>query len=211
MDLRNVGAVLLDMDGTLVDSDAAVDRAWTVWAVEHGIEPAAAQAIAPGSTSARTVHRLLPELGAAALAVSAARQLELQYDDLADVTPAVGAHELLAVLARLGTPWAVVTSADTRLALARLGAAGVTAPVLITADEVTQSKPDPQGYLLAARRLGVEPARCLVVEDSEAGLAAGRSAGAMTAALKCLTGDLCLDGLGQLARLLAESAQVPSR
>ena len=207
MDLRNVGAVLLDMDGTLVDSDAAVDRAWTVWAIEHGIEPAAAQAIAPGSTSARTVHRLLPELGAAARAVAAARQLELQYDDLADVTPAVGAHELLAVLARLGTSWAVVTSADTRLARARLGAAGVSAPVLITADECTRSKPDPQGYLQAAQRLGVDPGRCLVVEDSEAGLAAGRAAGAMPAALRHLTGDLCLDDLGQLARLLAESAQ----
>ena len=209
LDLSVVDAVLLDMDGTLVDSDAAVERAWTVWANEYGVEPAAAIAIAHGSPAERTVRRLRPELDAEAIAVSAARQLELQYDDLSDVTPTPGAHELLAVLARLGIPWAVVTSADVRLAKARLGAAGITAPLLITFEDVTAGKPHPQGYLLAAEALGVAPGRCLVVEDAEPGLDAGRAAGAMTAALKDLVGDLCLDDLGQLAHLLAAIVPLP--
>ena len=205
MDVSVVDAVLLDMDGTLVGSDAAVERAWTVWANEYGVEPAAAIAIAHGSPAESTVGHLLPELDAEAIAVLAARQLELQYDDLSDVT-ASGAHELLAVLARLGIPWAVVTSADARLAKARLGAAGITAPLLVTFEDVTAGTPDPQGYLLAAEALGVAPGRCLVVEDAEPGLDAGRAAGAMTAALKGLAGDLRLDYLGQLAHLLADIA-----
>ena len=95
-------AVLLDMDATLVDSVAALARAWTVWANEYGVEPDVAIAIAHGSPAESTVGHLLPELDAEAVAVSAARQLELQYDDLFDVTASTGAHELLAVLARLG-------------------------------------------------------------------------------------------------------------
>lgn len=207
MDLRDVDAVLLDMDGTLVESDAAVERAWTIWAHEHGVEPAAAIAIAHGSPAQRTVHHLRPDLEATAIEVSAARQLELQYDDLSDVTPTPGAHELLTLLTQLAIPWAVVTSADVRLAKARLGAAGIAAPLLVTVEDVTAGKPDPQGYLLAATTLGISPERCLVVEDAEPGLDAGRAAGARTAALKGLVGDLCLEDLSQLARLLTDSSR----
>lgn len=211
MELRDVRAVLLDMDGTLVDSDAAVERAWITWAGEYGVEPATALAIAPGCTSDRTVRRLLPELNASAVAVAAARQLELQYDDLSDVTPAEGAHELLTVLGQLGMSWAVVTSADLRLANACLGAASITAPLLVTAEDVTDGKPDPEGYLRAAEQLGVAPRSCLVVEDAEPGLAAGRAADALTAALKHLTGDLCPDDLGQLTRLLTGTVEPAPR
>jgi beta-phosphoglucomutase-like phosphatase (HAD superfamily) len=80
-----IRAVLFDMDGTLVSSDAAVERAWTTWAGEHGVAPADAIAVQHGSPSEPTVRKLLPHLDDAAVAVSAARQLELQYDDLSDV------------------------------------------------------------------------------------------------------------------------------
>jgi HAD superfamily hydrolase (TIGR01509 family) len=202
VDLTDIAAVLLDMDGTLVDSDAAVERAWATWAVEHGVEPAAALAGAHGSPAGTTVYRLLPGLDADAVTVAAQRQLELQYDDLDDVVPAPGAEQLLATLTRLRLPWAVVTSADARLAKARLAVARIDPPVLITVDDVTAGKPDPEGYLLAAARLDVEPTRCLVVEDAEPGLAAGRAAGARTAALRGLAGDIRIDDLAQLARLL---------
>ncbi len=203
MDLSHIAAVLFDMDGTLVDSDAAVERAWRVWSAEHGVDPAAAVAIAHGSPADRTVRRLLPALDDAEVAAAAARQLELQYEDLTDVVPASGAHELLATLGRLGLPWAVVTSADARLAKARLGAARIVPPVLVTVEDVAAGKPDPEGYRRAAELLGLPPARCLVVEDAEVGLAAGRAAGAPTAALKGLDGDVRLPDLGRLAELLA--------
>ncbi len=109
---------------------------------------------------------------------------------------------MLAVLRRRRLPWAVVTSGDRRLARARLAAAAIDTPVLVTVDDVVAGKPHPEGYLLAARLLGVPPARCLVVEDSEPGLAAGRAAGAVTVALKGLDGDLAVTDLVGLARWL---------
>ncbi|MDG4805507.1 HAD-IA family hydrolase [Micromonospora sp. WMMD1120] len=205
MELASVRALLFDMDGTLVDSDAAVERAWQRWAAEYAVDPAAALAIAHGSPADRTVRRLLPALDDTAVATAAARQLALQYDDLSDVTATPGAHDLLRTVTRLGLPWAVVTSADARLATARLGAAGITPPVLVTVEDVRVGKPDPEGYLRAAELLGVPVRRCLVVEDAEVGVRAGRAAGALTAALKGLDGDLRLDDLTLLARRL-ESA-----
>jgi HAD superfamily hydrolase (TIGR01509 family) len=202
-DLTGVEAVLLDMDGTVVDSDAAVERAWITWSREHGIDPAAALAIAHGSPSERTVRRLLPGLPDAEVATAAQHQLDLQYDDLSDVVAAPGAHELVAALDRAGLPWAVVTSADVRLARARLDAAGIAPPVLVTVDDIRTGKPDPEGYLLAATRLGVAPAACLVVEDAEVGVAAGRAAGMRTAGLKGVPADLQLPDLGELADLVA--------
>ncbi|MEU7584813.1 HAD-IA family hydrolase [Micromonospora sp. NPDC049230] len=209
MELADIGAVLFDMDGTLVDSDAAVERAWERWAAEYGIDSSAALALAHGSPADRTIRRLLPALDDATVAGAAARQLALQYDDLSDVVATPGARELLGTLARLMLPWAVVTSADTRLAEARLGAAGIVAPVLVTVEDVRVGKPDPEGYLRAAALLNVPVARCLVVEDAEVGLRAGRAAGAMTAALKGLDGDLCLDDLAQLARQLESALTTP--
>ena len=205
MDLQNVDAVLLDMDGTLVDSDAAVERAW---AAEYGIDLATALAIAHGSPADDTVRRLRPDLDEEAISVSTKRQLALQYDDLADLAPGQGAFELLTALDRLCLPWAVVTSADARLAAARLNAVAITAPVLITRDDVTVGKPDPTGYRLAAELLGVDPARCLVVEDAEPGVAAGHAAGSMVASLKGVTGDLPIDDLAQLAHLLTDARTV---
>ncbi len=199
MDLSDITAVLLDMDGTLVDSDAAVERAWTTWAGEHGVDPAQAITLAHGSPSEPTVRRMLPHLDEPATAVATARQLELQYDDLHDVVAAPGAHDLIAVLAAQQVPWAVVTSADARLAKARLEAAGIVAPVLVTVDQIPRGKPDPAGYLRGAELLGVAPASCLVVEDAEVGLVAGRAAGARTAALRGLKGDLRITSLTELA------------
>jgi sugar-phosphatase len=204
--VAGVEAVLLDMDGTLVDSDAAVERAWSAWAVEYGVEPAAALELAHGNPAETTVRSLLPALGPADVAVAAARQLALQYDDLADVVATEGAVRLVALLRRQAWPWAIVTTADRHLAEARLAAAGFAVALLITADDVAMGKPDPEGYLLAARRLGIPPRRCLVVEDTATGLRAGRAAGAVTAALKDQEGDVRLAHLGELVELLEATA-----
>jgi sugar-phosphatase len=207
--LDAVSAVLLDMDGTLVDSDAAVERAWRAWAEEYDLDPAAVLAIAHGTPAERTVTAMLPHLATDEVARAAARQLMLQYDDLSDVVPTYGAERLISVLARWRMAWAVVTSADRRLARARLHAAGILVPVLITAEDVTAGKPAPDPYLLAARSLGVAASQCLVVEDAEPGLRAGRTAGALTAALKGLDGDIRLSDLEELADLLDANRSKP--
>ena len=200
MDLTIIEAVLFDMDGTLVDSDAAVERAWRQWSAEFGVAPEAVLAVAHGAPAERTVRLVRPDLDEPAVAEAAARQLTLQYDDLSDVVPTPGALELLAAL-RL--PWAIVTSADVRLTKARLGAAGITPPLLVTVEDVRVGKPDPEGYLRAAELLGVAPEHCLVVEDAEVGVTAGRAAGAQVAALKGVDGDLRIADLTELTRLLA--------
>ena len=202
-------AVLLDMDGTLVDSDAAVERAWTRWADEHHVAMDDLAPVLHGSPAQDTVRAVLPGIDDDAVQRAAQRQLELQYDDLEDVGPTAGASRLLSVLAALSLPWAVVTSADRRLARARLGAAGIDPPVLIAYEDAPRGKPDPAPYLTAAELLGVDPTRCLVVEDSQPGIDAARAAGAIVAALRGLHGDHRISNLSELADLLLDSAGVP--
>ncbi len=208
--MDGIRAVLFDMDGTLVESDAAVARAWSAWAAEYGVAPEALSAVAHGVPADGTIRILRPDLDDAGVAAASARQLALQYGDLDDVVALPGAHALLAELDAAGVPWAVVTSADRELARARLGAAGIDAPVLVARDDIARGKPDPEGYLTAAAALGVPAAACLVVEDAEAGLTAGRAAGARTAALRGLDGDLRLDDLGDLLPFLGRAAAHPA-
>jgi sugar-phosphatase len=170
-------------------------------------------AVAPGSPAERTVRHVRPDLSddQVTAAAAAARQLAPQYEDLSDVTAAPGARELLAELDRLGLPWAVVTSADAKLARLRLAAAGLLVPVLITVEDVRAGKPDPEGYLLAARTLAAEPGRCLVVEDAEPGVLAGQAASATVAALKGVPADLAIADLYQLiAKIIIVGSRYPS-
>ena len=206
MELSQVRAVLLDMDGTLVDSDAAVERAWRTWAREYHVDRGpAVPLVAHGMPALGNVRRLRPDLSGDEAAAAARRQLALQYDDLSDVTAAPGARELLGELDRLGLPWAVVTSADPRLARVRLAAARIRPALLVTSEDVRAGKPDPEGYLLAARKLGADPGRCLVVEDAEAGVRAGRAAGATVTALKDVPADIQIADLYQLRTLLLQA------
>jgi mannitol-1-/sugar-/sorbitol-6-phosphatase len=196
--------VLLDMDGTLVDSDAAVERAWRRWARRWGADPAAVLAVMPGHPAEATVRRVRPDLGEAGVAAATRDHLEHEYVDLDDVVAAPGAHDLVAHLEATFTPWAVVTSADTRLARARLAAAGLEFPVLVPRDMVAAGKPDPEGYLTAADLLGVLPGDSLVVEDSPVGVAAGRAAGATVAGLRGVEADIAVRSLHDVVDLMAQ-------
>ncbi|MGQ7351028.1 HAD family hydrolase [Quadrisphaera oryzae] len=204
--LRPVGAVLFDMDGTLVDSRAAVERAWATWAREHGADVDQAVRCAHGGSAEDLVRLLLPGLTDREVDAGAARQLELQYDDVADVVAARGAREVVELVEELALPWAVVTNADLRLAQVRLRAAGVRAPVLVTVEDVPAGKPDPAGYRLAASRLGVPTSACLVVEDSAAGASAGRAAGAQVAGVGGLEADVTVADLVELGALVRSAA-----
>ncbi|MEV0562508.1 HAD-IA family hydrolase [Dactylosporangium sp. NPDC050588] len=192
-------AVLLDMDGTLVDSDSAVERAWHRWAAEHAVPVDVLTPILHGNPAATTIRVVRPDLDDTAVAAAAQRNLELQYDDLADVTATPGAARLLRTLDELGVPWAVVTSADRRLATARLHAAGLPVRHLVTVEDTPRGKPDPAPYLAGATLLNADPRDCLVVEDSQPGIDAGRAAGMRVAALRGLPGDLRIRDLDELA------------
>jgi sugar-phosphatase len=201
MEIRDIRAVLFDMDGTLVDSDAVVDRSWSRWATEYGLVPAEVLAVAHGNPAMATVAQFLPDASPDERAAAWARVFDLEVGDVEGVVAKPGAVELIATLDRIGVPWAVYTSAPAQLAKVRLTAGGIAPSVLVTVDDVTRGKPDPEGYLRAAELLGVPVTECLVVEDTVVGLTAGQAAGALTAGLKGIAADLELPDLGKLDKL----------
>jgi HAD superfamily hydrolase (TIGR01509 family) len=165
--------LLFDNDGVIVDSEAGVVRSWTRWAVEHGFDPAEVMAVVPGRRAADTVA-LFAAPGDVERSVALVNRYELE--DVAGTVAIPGVLDLVAQLD--GVPWAVVTSGVRDLAAARLAAAGVPVPaVLVTAEDVTAGKPDPQPYLTGADRLGVAPGELVVLEDSPSGVSAGLAAG----------------------------------
>ncbi|MGP3925447.1 HAD-IA family hydrolase [Streptomyces sp. 8N616] len=169
-------AVLLDMDGTLVNSDAVVERCWRRWAEEQGLDPEYVLGNVHGRQGHATMAVLLPDRPAELNLADNRRMLAQETADTDGVVPVPGAPALMAALA--GLPHALVTSADEALAQARMGAAGLPVPeVRVTAERVGASKPDPEGFLKGAAELGFEPEDCLAFEDSEVGIAAARSAG----------------------------------
>lgn len=165
--------VIFDNDGVLVASSASVDRAWTTWAHRRGISGASVLAVAHGRPARETVAMFVAERERAA-ALAEIHLLELQDAD--GVRAMAGAATLIAQLEH--GRWAVVTSGTRALAMARLTAAGLPMPpVLVTADDVRRGKPDPEGYGRAIRRLGVDAAQAVVLEDSPSGIVAARGAG----------------------------------
>lgn len=198
-------ALLFDNDGTLVSSMESVHRCWTRWAREYGItDEEFARVELHGRPAAEIIAELLPgPVRAAALA----RIETLEVEDVAGgVLLLPGAKDLLSALP--AGRWAVVTSATRPLAEARLREVGIDFPELVAADDVTRGKPDPEPFLLAAARLGVDPARCVVFEDAPAGLAAGRAAGMRTVALTTTHPSAELDADVVVRDLSAVSVQV---
>ncbi|MFF4494393.1 HAD-IA family hydrolase [Streptomyces sp. NPDC001546] len=172
----NAGALLLDMDGTLVNSDAVVERCWRAWALSHGLDPQEALKVVHGRQGYATMALLLPERPMELNHAENAEMLARETADTDGVVPVGGAPAFMAAIARL--PHALVTSADAALASVRMAAAGLPMPrVRITAESVGASKPDPEGFLKGAAELGVDPSDCVVFEDSAAGIAAGLAAG----------------------------------
>ena len=191
---RDFGAVLFDMDGTLVDSTPNVVRSWVRWAQEEGIDPRRL-AWFHGVPSRSIVEHLLPAERVEA-AVTRIDALELADTDGITVLP--GALEALKALADEPDRCAIATSCTVPLARARITATAIPAPrVVVTADDVDRGKPHPDPYLLAAQRLGVDPRDCLVVEDAPGGLESARAAGCATLALTTTTApaDLFADAV----------------
>ncbi|MEU1103398.1 HAD-IA family hydrolase [Streptomyces tibetensis] len=169
-------ALLLDMDGTLVNSDASVERVWRRWAERHGLDGDEVMKVAHGRQGYASMALLLPERPMEHNHADNARMLAEETADTEGVVAIPGAPEFLASLR--GLPHALVTSADVPLSTARMAAAGLEPPaVRVTAESVGASKPDPEGFLKGAAELGIAPADCVVFEDSGAGIAAGRAAG----------------------------------
>ncbi|MCG8708132.1 sugar phosphatase [Brenneria sp. 4F2] len=197
---------LFDLDGTLVDSLPAVERAWRSWAKAHDIEPQEVCDFIHGKQAITSLRHFLKGASEETIQREFEALEKIEATDTQGVVAMPGAKALLARLDELGIPWAIVTSGSIPIASARHKAGQLPAPkVFITAEQVARGKPNPDAYLLGARRLGLKPEDCAVVEDAPAGVLSGLAAGCQVIAVKAPTDtpkldqvDLVLNSLGQL-------------
>ena len=172
-------ACLFDLDGTLVNSEPAVNRCWSELFLRYGLDSEPNLMRVHGRPASESITEILSEIGAET-------QIEEEIDwlkrkestDVEGVVPIDGAVAFLRQLDDCEIPWAIVTSGALPVASARIKAGGIPMPkLLITCDDITKGKPDPEPYLLASQRLQIAPRDCLVFEDAAAGIKAGQAAG----------------------------------
>ena len=169
----NAKALLFDNDGVLVDSHQAALDAWTQWATEYA---PGWDWDAPENAGVRAEDKVRQLVPAEKFDQANDRINQLEQGTAHETVALGGAVELTTGL-KPGT-WTVCTSANVNLGRARLAAAGIPIPdQLVTANDVSRGKPNPDPYLLGAQRLGVDPENCVVFEDAAAGVQAAIDAG----------------------------------
>ena len=169
---------LFDLDGTLVDSLPAVERAWSNWAARQGIAADDVLAFIHGKQAITSLRHFMAGQSEETIQAEFLALEQTEAKDTEGVQALPGAKALLSTLNELQIPWAIVTSGSVPVAHARHKAAGLPQPaVFITAEQVVKGKPEPDPYLLGAKKLGLSPDVCVVVEDAPAGVLSGLNAG----------------------------------
>ncbi len=170
--ILEVKALLFDNDGVLVDSNETVDKCWDRWAAEFGVEGLDISE----HYGTRAQDLVLSLVGEERFEAANNRINELEQELVHETITLPGALELLTSLPI--DRWTICTSANPKLGLARVQAAGLPVPEhLVTGSDVEKGKPAPDPYLLGAQRLGFDPGDCVVFEDAQAGVLAGKAAG----------------------------------
>ena len=185
-----IQAILFDLDGTIVDTEreSAEAMARALW---EGLEIAVTQQdrdFIIGRSWVDIYRRLRAQYSSLTwsreklIACTAAKREQVFAEQGVTILP--GAVEAVRRFATLRC--ALVTGSSRAEALQSLQATGLEDAfhTVVASEDVPRSKPDPMGYLLAAKSLGVSPTQCMVVEDSSAGIAAGRAAGAFVVAVR---------------------------
>jgi sugar-phosphatase len=202
---RTFGALLFDMDGTIISSVAAAERVWAAWAELHGLDVAT---FLPRIHGVRGID-VITGLGLPGIDAHAEVQAILlaEIEDVGGIEAIEGAANFLASLPP--DRWAIVTSSPRHLALRRLEAAGLPPPaVLVTGEDIEHGKPAPDCFLLGAKLLGQKIEDCLVFEDAPAGIQAAEAAGAAVIVVTALhkhpldTNHPTITGYGELTAAL---------
>ena len=197
-------AVIFDMDGTLVDSNAVVEAIWTMFAERFGLVTADVLGFSHGRQTIDTVRQFAPsDVDHEALAAELA---STEIDTPGGIVEVAGAADFVGSIPADVT--ALVTSAPLLLAKTRMAGAGVPMPPLVVpAEDVTRGKPDPEGYLRAAELLGRDPAETVVFEDAPAGIESALASGAQVVVVGAYDGPVA-DGLPRIPDLTAARATV---
>jgi sugar-phosphatase len=165
-------AILFDLDGVLLDSTRVSAAQYTRWALENRLDPDYVMRSAHGVRTVEVIRRVAPHLDA----VAETKKIEDREAAADGIVPIPGALALLNSIPR--GRWAVVTSGTRFLAVTRMQKFGIPVPeILVTADDVTQGKPDPEPYKRGAELLHISPAECVVIEDAPAGIRSAHGAG----------------------------------
>jgi sugar-phosphatase len=197
----DVSAILFDNDGVLIDSTAMVEASWRAFSGWYDLPVDELLAQVHGRRSRDVIAHYADKLPVTPEAAFE-RYIDACLKDFVMVDVLPGAVEILESLP--SARFAVVTSGTRVVTEARIHGAGLPIPdVMITAADISHGKPHPMPYLVAAERLGVDPATCLVVEDAPAGIASGRAAGCWTLALLTTHERARLDGADLYAKDLA--------
>ncbi|HEY0693860.1 MAG TPA: HAD-IA family hydrolase [Kribbella sp.] len=176
-----VAGLLFDNDGVLVDSTAAVEASWCAFASWYDLPVDDVLERVHGRRSRDVIAHYADRLPVST-DEAFARYIDACIREFVEVDLLPGAAALIAALPAQG--WAVVTSGTKVVTQARWKATGLAdPPVLVSAEDVAAGKPKPDPYRTAAQRLRLDPAECLAIEDSPAGLASARAAGCTTLAL----------------------------
>ncbi len=187
MSNNNTIGVVFDMDGVLVDSAEPHLRSWQRLAEENGAVVTSEQFSATfGQQNRDIIPTLFGTVSKERMAHLADRKEEI-YRDLVRHNPPIvdGAVSLVRDLHRADVGLAVGSSgplANIQLVLTAMDVTDCIS-VIVSGDDVTRGKPDPQVFTLSAGRLGIVPSRCVVVEDAPVGVEAARSAGTRTVAV----------------------------
>jgi sugar-phosphatase len=164
---------LFDLDGVLVNSAELVERTWRLWAERHQLDFEKVMAVAHGRRTVETVRILAPHLAVDAEVAALESNEAVTSEGIYEIP---GARELLEILPP--DRWAIVTSGIRAIAEFRIRHTGLPMPsVMICAEDLSRGKPDPEGYLTAALRLGRASKDCIVIEDAPAGIEAAHNAG----------------------------------
>lgn len=172
-----VSALLLDLDGTLVDSEPLHQQGYRLFFAAKGWEVPDLTIF----TGRRALDVLATEPGPwSGLDPRAVLDEILRHVPDEDPAPVAGARELILAARSSGTPSAIVTSAGPAWVERSLGSLGLgpdSVGLVVTALDVGSGKPDPEGFALACERLGADPAGAVAAEDSPAGIRAALAAG----------------------------------
>jgi sugar-phosphatase len=173
LSIIKASAILFDLDGVLANSIAVVEEAWKIWTTENGLDFDTVMQVTHGRRKPEILEIILPGRDPQP---HIDRLTELEGERISAVKPIVGATALIAQLP--AGRWAIGTSGERPAALARLRQVGIAPPpVVISSEDVSRGKPNPEVYLKAAAGIGIAPELCLVFEDAPAGIAAALAAG----------------------------------